>query len=129
MNAEDYSESLVVHFRRAEVLRRQALELAAIDLNERQLFDLELILNRGFYPLTGFMGQAAYESVLSRMSLPDGTVWPLPVCLDVDEQTAGKLSPGQLVALNDQEGFLLAILTVTDIWHPDRRAEAEQVYG
>ncbi len=129
MKGEDYSESLVVHFRRAEELRRQALDLTAINPNERQLFDLELLLNRGFYPLTGFMDRAAYESVLDGLTLPDGTVWPLPVCLDVDERTAAQLSPGQKVALNDQEGFLLAILTVSDVWRPDRRAEAEQVFG
>lgn len=129
MKSEDYSESLVVHFRRAEVLRQQALDLLAIDLNERQLFDLELLLNRGFYPLTGFMDRAAYESVVHRMCLPDGSVWPLPVCLDVKQETARRLVPGQAVALNDQEGFLLALLTVSDIWTPDRREEARQVFG
>ena len=129
MRNEDYSESLVVHFRRAEVLRREALDLASIDLNERQLFDLELILNRGFYPLTGFMGRDAYESVVHSLALPDGSVWPIPVCLDLDEGLAGRLVPGQKVALNDQEGFLLAILTVSDIWQPDKKEEARQVYG
>jgi len=65
---EDYSESLVVHFRRAEVLRSQALELVSLDLNERQLFDLELIMNRGFYPLTGFLDKEDYLSVLHDFS-------------------------------------------------------------
>jgi len=129
MRTEDYSESLVVHFRRAEVLRQQALDLVAIDLNERQLFDLELLLNRGFYPLTGFMGREEYESVLSSMTLPDGSVWPVPICLDVKEEIAGELRPGQSIALNDQEGFLLAILTISEVWHPDKKEEAEIVYG
>jgi len=129
MNAKDYSESLVVHFRRAEELRRQAIELVSIDLNERQLFDLELLLNRGFYPLTGFMDRATYESVIEHMTLPDGVVWPLPICLDVNEKIARSLSVGQQVALNDQEGFLLAILTVSEIWQPDKSAEAMAVYG
>ena len=71
--SEDYSESLVVHFRRAEVLRSTAVDLVSIDLNERQLFDLELLLNRGFYPLTGFMDRDSYESVINNMLLPDGT--------------------------------------------------------
>lgn len=129
MKTDDYSESLVVHFRRAEVLKQQALELASIDLNERQLFDLELILNRGFYPLTGFLGKDDYDSVVDNLCLTDGSVWPIPVCLDADEGLAGKLEPGQLLALNDQEGFLLAIMTVSDIWQPDKRKEALQVYG
>ncbi|THB72815.1 MAG: bifunctional sulfate adenylyltransferase/adenylylsulfate kinase [Desulfobulbaceae bacterium] len=127
--SDDYSESLVVHFRRAEVLRREALELAAIDLNERQLFDLELLLNRGFYPLSGYLNRAEYDSVLSNLSLPDGTTWPMPICLDVTEQVAASVSAGQRIVLNDQEGFLLAILTISDIWKPDKKLEATAVYG
>ncbi len=129
MKTEDYSESLVVHFRRAEVLRNQALELASLDLNERQLFDLELIMNRGFYPLSGFLGKDDYDSVLNNLSLKDGTVWPVPVCLDVTESFARSVEPGQLIALNDQEGFLLAILTISDIWQPNKKEEASLVYG
>jgi sulfate adenylyltransferase len=129
MRTEDYSESLVVHFRRAEVLKKQALDLVSIDLDERQLFDLELILNRGFYPLTGFLGKNDYQSVVHHLSLADGSVWPIPVCLDVHEAMAKTLRPGQSIALNDQEGFLLAIMTVSDIWQPDKREEALQVYG
>ncbi len=129
MKHHDYSESLVVHFQRAEMLRRQAVDLVTIDLNERQLFDLELLLNRGFYPLTGFMDHQTYQSVLHEMALPDGSVWPIPVCLDVSTETAATLHAGQLVALNDQEGFLLAILSVSDIWQPDKQEEAGCVYG
>jgi sulfate adenylyltransferase len=129
MKTDDYSESLVVHFRRAEVLRNQALELVSLDLNERQLFDLELIMNRGFYPLTGFLGKEDYLSVLHDLTLTDGTVWPVPVCLDVPEAFASSVQPGQLIALNDQEGFLLAIFTVSDVWKPDKKEEAALVYG
>jgi len=129
MKTEDYSESLVVHIRRAEVLKQQALELVSLDLNERQLFDLELILNRGFYPLSGFLTRDDYLSVVHSMSLTDGTVWPIPICLDVSESFAGSLQPGQRIALNDQEGFLLAILTVSDVWMPDKKEEARLVYG
>ncbi|MBT8354200.1 MAG: bifunctional sulfate adenylyltransferase/adenylylsulfate kinase [Desulfofustis sp.] len=129
MKTDDYSESLVVHFRRAEVLRNQALELVSLNLNERQLFDLELIMNRGFYPLTGFLGKDDYQSVLHHLALTDDTVWPVPVCLDVNEAFARSVRPGQLIALNDQEGFLLAILTVSDIWKPVKKEEAGLVYG
>ncbi|MEJ2056384.1 MAG: adenylyltransferase, partial [Desulfofustis sp.] len=129
MKTKDYSESLVVHIRRAEVLKETALDLASLDLNERQLFDLELILNRGFYPLQGFLGQDDYHAVLHSMSLLDGTVWPIPICLDVPESFAASVQQGQRIALNDQEGFLLAVLTVSDIWKPDKKEEARLVYG
>jgi sulfate adenylyltransferase len=129
MTMNDYSESLLVHFRRAEDIKQEALNYPGIDLNKRQLCDLELLLNRAFYPLLGFLNRADYESVLSSMRLSDNTVWPMPLCLDVSEKIALSLEKNQKVALNDQEGFMLAILTVEDIWQPDKHAEAKAVYG
>ncbi len=124
-----YSESLLVHFRRAEDLKKEALKYPYIDLNKRQLCDLELLLNRAFYPLEGYLNQADYLSVLNHLRLADNTVWPIPICLDVPEKTAKGLSPGQKVAINDEEGFMLAVLTVGDIWQPDKKREALAVYG
>jgi len=128
-SSADYSESLIVHFRRAEGLREEAVGLPAIDLNSRQLYDLELLLNRGYYPLNGYLNQEDYLQVLEKMRLVDGTVWPMPICLDVKAELAANLQPSQRVALNDQEGFLLAILTVGEVWRPEKAQEAEAVYG
>ena len=125
----DYSESLLVHFRRVELLRAETLNCQSIDLSPRQLCDLELLLNRGFFPLSGYMDRDNYDTVIETMRLVDGTIWPIPICLDVDEKTAGELKIGGQVALNDQEGFLLAILTVETIWQPDKKKEAVAVYG
>lgn len=125
----EFSESLIVHFRRVEILRREALSLQDIDLSETQLTDIELLLNRGMYPLDGYMNRENYASVLDTMRLADGTVFPIPVCLDVSEKAASRLEVGQRVALNDQEGVLLAILTISDIWLSEPEREAEAVYG
>jgi len=125
----DYSESLVVHFRRVEELRAETLDCQSIDLSSRQLCDLELLLNRGLFPLVGYMNQKNYDCVVDTMRLENGTIWPIPICLDIDEQTAGSLSPGKRVALNDQEGFLLAVLTVEEVWKPDKKKEARSVFG
>ena len=125
----DYSESLMVHFRRVEALKHKAFQLPSYQLNERQQYDLELLCNRAFYPLTGFMSQADYDSVLESGRLADGSVWPIPVCLDIPEKLAQTLTPGQDLALCDSEGFLLAVMHVTDIWQPDKRREAAAIYG
>jgi len=127
--ATEYSESLIVHFRRAEQLRVEAVQLPSLDLNTRQLYDLEALLNRACYPLSGYLDQKDYEHVLQDMKLADGTTWPMPMCLDVSESFAATVEVGQQIALNDTEGFLLALLTVTDVWHPDKKAEALAVYG
>ena len=128
-NANDYSESLLVHFRRLESLRQSALALPSLDLSDRQQCDLELLLNRAFYPLSGYLNRGDYESVLTRMRLGDGSVWPIPICLDVAPRVAESLQPGTRLALNDREGVLLAILTVGDIWQADKKREALAVYG
>jgi sulfate adenylyltransferase len=103
--------------------------LPSLDLNMRQLHDLEGLLNRACYPLAGYLGREDYEEVLRAMQLTDGTVWPIPICLDVPESLAASLETGQRLALNDAEGFLLALLTVGDVWQPDKKAEAVAVYG
>jgi sulfate adenylyltransferase len=63
------------------------------------------------------------------MRLADGTLWPIPIVLDVSDETARQLQEGDPLALRDREGVLLAVMTVEDIWQPDRKAEAEMVYG
>ncbi len=124
-----YSESLLVHFRRIEDLKSASLEYPSIDLNKRQLCDLELLLNRAFYPLAGYLNQQNYESVLEHMRLSDGTVWPMPICLDVSQKMAQSIEKGMRIALRDEEGFMLAVLTVEDTWQPDKRHEAISVFG
>ncbi len=98
-------------------------------LTDRQVRDLELLMNGGFSPLTGFLNRTDYEGVRDRMRLSNGTVWPIPVTLDVTREWADGLEPGQPLALRDPEGVLLAALTVGDVWEPDLSEEAEKVYG
>ncbi|WP_461834246.1 bifunctional sulfate adenylyltransferase/adenylylsulfate kinase [Desulfothermus sp.] len=128
MNNE-YSESLLVHFRRVEKLKKDSLKYPTYSLNERQLCDLELLLNRAFYPLEGFLNEKEYISVLENERLTDGTVWPIPICLDVPKKVVDKISVGEPLALLDGEGFLLAIFHVEDIYCPDKRYEAKKIYG
>ncbi len=113
----------------AEQLRQQSQHFPSLTLSQRQLCDLELLMNGAFSPLTGFMGRQDYESVVENLRLADGTLWPIPIVLDVDERFADKLSEGQKIALRDGEGFMPAVLTVEDIWQPDIEREAEAVYG
>ena len=114
---------------RAAELQAESIRLPSVTLNDRQLCDLELLLTGGFSPLEGFMCEGDYESVLENMHLSDGTLWPMPITLDVSEEFAGTVKEGDGVLLRDKEGFPLAVLTVTDIWQPDLKAEAEQVFG
>lgn len=125
----DYSETLLVHFRRIQALKNASMNHPSVFLNKRQLCDLELLLNRAFYPLRGYLNQEDYESVLTKMRLVDGTVWPMPICLDIPEKIAQTLDSEQPLALRDEEGFMLAVLNIEDKWQPDKKEEARLVFG
>src|SRR6185503_14689447 len=85
---------LLVDDERAEELRKQSTDWPSWNLTPRQLCDLELLLTGGFSPLRGFMGQADYEAVRDSCRLADGTLWPMPITLDVPEDVAAGLDPG-----------------------------------
>ncbi|HHL45867.1 MAG TPA: bifunctional sulfate adenylyltransferase/adenylylsulfate kinase [Gammaproteobacteria bacterium] len=113
----------------AEAEKLKAQRYRSWDLTERQVCDIELLLNGGFSPLEGFMSQADYSSVLEDMRLADGTLWPMPVTLDVNEAFAGESSVGESIALRSPEGLLIATMEISDIWTPDKAHEAERVFG
>ncbi|NND72019.1 MAG: bifunctional sulfate adenylyltransferase/adenylylsulfate kinase [Rhodothermales bacterium] len=113
----------------ADALRKEALDLPSITLTPRQLCDIELLLNGGFSPLEGFLTEAEYDSVVANLRLTDGTIWPMPITLDVDEDTAKGLNSGDRVALRDQTGLLLAVMTAESVWKPNKEKEANGVFG
>ncbi|MCY4135823.1 MAG: bifunctional sulfate adenylyltransferase/adenylylsulfate kinase [bacterium] len=119
---------LMVDDATAEDLKAASRDLPSFTLQPRHLCDLELLLNGGFSPLRGFMGQADYERVCSEMRLADETLWPMPITLDVDGDTAEAAQAAGQLALRDVEGVMLAVLTVGDVWEPDTAAEAESVF-
>jgi sulfate adenylyltransferase len=99
------------------------------DLTPRQLCDIELLLNGGFSPLEGFMGQANYERVVSDMRLANGLLWPIPITMDVTQEFADTVDVGEVITLRDREGVLVATMTISDKWTPDKRAECAGVLG
>ena len=171
-------QRLIVGEARSASLKQEAHKFPSITLSQRQLCDLELLMNGAFSPLRGFMTREVYESVLETMRLPlrknssnaapspltgeggdggerhprltpsrhhpnpppsrgrelsqrfpDGLLWPMPITIDVPGAVAEKLEVGGYLGLSDQEGFMLAVLRVTDKWKPDKKREAELVYG
>jgi sulfate adenylyltransferase len=121
--------NLFVDGARRTELQAASRDWASWDLTERQLCDLELLMSGGFSPLQGFMRRADYESVCRSMRLANGTIWPIPVVLDLPQERAEHLEPGTALALRDPEGVMLAVLHVEDIWQAERQAEAQAVYG
>ena len=113
----------------AAALKAESRDWPSFDLTPRQLCDLELLLNGGFSPLRGFLNKADYTSVCADMRLADGTLWPIPIMLDIPEELGSRLSAGSMLALRDPEGVMIAALDIEDVWEPDREAEAQAVFG
>ncbi|HEU4617294.1 MAG TPA: bifunctional sulfate adenylyltransferase/adenylylsulfate kinase [Gammaproteobacteria bacterium] len=112
-----------------EAEKRRARDLPSWDLTARQLCDTELLLSGGFSPLEGFLGRKDYEGVVKSMRLASGILWPMPITLDVTEEFAKRLKEGDVVALRDPEGVLIATLEISDLFRPDKRQEALGVFG
>lgn len=107
----------------------EAQQLVSWDLTPRQLCDIELILNGGFSPLTGFMNKADYDSVCQNMRLADGTLWPMPITLDVTADFAETVTEGQSVTLRDLEGVVIAIFDLESQWLADKKLESKLIFN
>ena len=112
-----------------EKLKKDASNYKSWVLRDRQICDLEMILNGGFSPLKGFLNKKDYENVLIDMRISDGSLWPMPITLDVDSNFSKSISIGDSITLKNKEGFSIAVLEVEDKWEPDLNKEAEFIFG
>ena len=109
--------------------KRRSRDLPSWDLTMRQLCDIELLQNGGFSPLEGFQDEQDYRSVLDKMRLSNGTIWPIPITLDVTETFAQAVKVGGKIALRDPEGVLIATMEISSIYRPEKEREAKAVFG
>jgi len=100
--------------------------VASLVVTPAEQADLRALATGAYSPLTGFMGAKEHQSVLESMRLPDGLLWPIPVCLGLPD---GLRVDGGRLALRDREGRLLGMLEVAEVFDRDRTAEAQLVYG
>ena len=102
-----------------------------IILNDRQTCDFELLVNGGFTPLNGFLKKNEYKSVLKDMRLPNGNLWPMPICLAITEEMAKTMVHYKTVKMKDKTGLPLGEIEITDdsIYSYNWRDEAKAVFG
>ena len=112
----------------AQESTRAANSLTSITLSAREQGDLEMIAIGAFSPLTGFQGRSDFTSVCKDMRLANGTVWPIPVTLSPPDDVSAKVKEGQKVALKDEDGTLLAVMTVQEKYPHDKKLEIPNVY-
>lgn len=112
-----------------ERLLDEAKGLKSLRINTWTISDLDLIGVGAFSPLTGFLNEEDYHSVVDRMRLADGTVWSIPITLSISEEEAKNLTIGEQVSLiGEQDGIIYGLLNVGSIYKVDQGEEARKVF-
>lgn len=117
---------LVTGEERQELLARSN-RLPSVQISARALCDLELLATGAFSPLDRFMGKADYERVLTEMRLKNGTIFPIPVTLPLDESALP--SWGEQITLADARNNTIAVMEIEEVYHYDPQREARLVLG
>lgn len=110
--------------------KKKAAGLKQIEISSRAKGDLIMMGIGGFSPLKGFMNKADWKSVCEKMTLSDGTFWPVPVTLDIAAADAKGLKPGEEVALV-RKGEIMATMKVEEVYEmteADKKWECELVF-
>lgn len=112
-----------------EALLQKAQTLQRIQVNNWTISDIDLIAVGAFSPLTGFLNELDYTSVIESMKLSDGTVWSIPITLAVEDRTAAELSKGTSAALvGEDDQIIYAVIEIDSIYQVDQQKEALQVF-
>lgn len=113
----------------ARKLATTAKHLRQIEIDDELIKDVKNIARGVYSPLTGFMVKDDFDRVVSEMKLADGTVWPIPFVLDINETTANEITIGEQVALVDEKSNPIAVLNVHDKYQYESGQVAKQVFG
>jgi sulfate adenylyltransferase len=107
----------------------RAATLTAVALSSREVSDLFMFAMGAYTPLAGFMGEADWRGACVDMKLADGLFWPIPITASCSQELADSISVGEDVALTDEDGAILGVLTVSETYAIDKILECESVYG
>src|SRR6266545_5598766 len=108
----------------------EAEHLPKVAIGRRELSDLEMLAVGALSPLTGFVGEKDYHSVLEDMHLSNGLVWTIPVTLSLTDEETKRIGGAETVALTSHEGGPpLAVIEVGEAFRRDRQKEALGVFG
>ena len=121
--------SRVLEEPRATDVRDAVVDAPTIDLDWVHFQDTINIAVGRYSPLSGFMTREEYLSVVFDLSLSNSTVWPLPITLDVERETATELSVGERAKLRSPTGGIVGVIDVEDVYEPDLERVVEPVFG
>ena len=96
-----------------------------VELDERQLCDVELLMQGGFSPLNGYMDEDNYKSVVNDLKLSNGLIFGLPVVYDTNDD---RVQVGRKLLLK-HNNVPIATLDITSRYIPNKALEAKKCYG
>ena len=109
-------------------LLKEAKGFTSITVTKRVLCDLEMLAIGAFSPLKGFVHKKDYDSIVEKMRLANGLIWPIPITLQVDKEEYEKVNNEKKIALRNESNEIIAVLTLKEIYQPDLKKEAELVF-
>ncbi|MFB6187207.1 MAG: sulfate adenylyltransferase [Halobacteriaceae archaeon] len=119
----------IVNEDRAEHLQSTISDGPVIELNTAEYQDVINISNGRYSPLKGYMTRNDFLKVVHDMTLEDGTIWPLPIILDVSQETASELNPGEKAGLIDPSGRIIGAIDIDEVYKYNDSDVAEGVFG
>jgi len=111
-----------------EAAQARASSLVSLQLSERNASDVECIATGIYSPLTGFVSQEDYYSIVNDIRLSNGLAWSIPITLQVSEADADAYALNSEIALVHPNGTTIAVMTITDKYSPNQEEEAQKVY-
>lgn len=112
----------------ATQLTERLAHCPSVELDDFHYHDVVCLATGVFHPLTGFLNRQAYRSVLDDWSLPDGSLWPIPITLPVQATESSQLKRTRLAALRFQ-GEIVAAIHVEDLFWVEPEDEVERIFG
>lgn len=119
--------NLIVTGDERTAIMEQAIHLPQIQISARALCDLELLAVGAFSPLDRFMGKDDYERVLKEMRLADGTLFPLPITLTVNQEELPTWA--EEITLCDARNNIIAVMKIEEVFEWDHDKEAQLALG
>ena len=104
-------------------------DLRQVEVDIMDIMDCEQIAVGTYSPLSGFMTSHELESVLEEKKLPDGTIWTMPILLQVKKSINNLPKVGERIALTYEDGQIYAFMDVSESYAIDLDSVAQKWFG
>jgi len=119
----------IASFEKRQEILKNASEFKTLALNEEQIEDVRNIARGVYSPLKGFLKENDFEKVVSEMRLSNGTIWPIPIILDISEEDRKKIKNEKDILLTNSFGEPVALLENIQIYSYNKDFLAQNVFG